>query len=75
MSFDTDPTFAVVDRQVVLEDWPYFASAEGRTYDVSDDGRRFLVLKVLEGIGGGARPEITVVLNWFTTLRQQMGGN
>jgi len=75
VSFDTDPTFEVRNRQVVLEDWPYSASAEGRSYDVSDDGRRFLVLKLLEGIGEGARPEITVHLNWFTTLRQQMGGN
>jgi hypothetical protein len=46
---------------------------EGRTYDVSNDGRRFLVLKSREGIEEGARPEITVVLNWFTELRERMG--
>jgi hypothetical protein len=46
---------------------------DGRTYDVSPDGRRFLAVKTLDAAGGGAVPEITVVLNWFEEIRQRMG--
>jgi eukaryotic-like serine/threonine-protein kinase len=38
-----------------------------RTYDVSPDGRRFLMLK---GNGARAAPELVVVLNWFEELRR-----
>jgi hypothetical protein len=43
------------------------AQGGGRTYDVTADGRRFLMLK-----GGAARaaPELVVVLNWFEELRR-----
>ena len=43
----------------------------GRTYDVSPDGRRFLMIK--QGDGGGqtsAPPQIVVVQNWFEELRR-----
>jgi serine/threonine-protein kinase len=63
----TGRTFGFRGREVVME-WPYFASAVGRTYDVSPDGR-FLAVKALEA----ASPEITVVLNWFEELRQRTG--
>jgi serine/threonine-protein kinase len=57
-------------RQVVME-WPYYAASEGRTFDVSADGR-FLAVKEPEATTVGS-PEIHVVLNWFEELRQRMG--
>jgi len=46
---------------------------EGRTYDVSPDGRRFLMIKEA---GGSDQPAIStsliVVQNWFTELQQRV---
>ena len=44
---------------------------QGRTYDVSPDGQRFLMIKA----GGGsdqaaAPPSIIVVQNWFEELKR-----
>jgi serine/threonine-protein kinase len=47
------------------------ASTTGRTYDVSPDGRRFLMIK--QGDGGdqtSAPPQIVVVQNWFEELKR-----
>ena len=75
VSLDTaeaDGPFTFRDREVVLE-WPYLTGGEGRNYDVSLDGQRFLVVKAAEGGGGeGPAPQITVVLNWFEELRGRM---
>jgi len=43
----------------------------GRTYDVSPDGRRFVMIKTGGGTEGTAAPaSITVVLNWFEELKR-----
>jgi len=65
-----DPTFAP-GRAVILFRGPYAgggAAGGGRTYDVSPDGRRFLMIKV----GSADRPPapLVVVLNWFDELRR-----
>jgi len=44
--------------------------ARGHRYDVTPDGQRFLVVKVLER----SKSVIRVVDNWFTELRQLEGG-
>ena len=76
VSIDTvEPGEAFVfrDREVVME-WPYSVRGQGRNYDISLDGQRFLALKA-EGTGTeqGGSVEINVVLNWFTELRERMG--
>ena len=43
----------------------------GKDYDVSADGKRFLILKPKEGDSGAP---ITVVLNWFDELRRKVPG-
>ncbi len=51
-----------------------YAEAQGyeRPYDVSPDGRRFLMIKELAG-GQDAKPAgLVVVLNWFDELRQRL---
>ena len=44
-------------------------SASGRTYDVSPDERRFLVIKT-PGTDGGAAPAFIVVQHWDEELRR-----
>ena len=50
----------------------YFAETAfiGRTYDVSPDGQRFLMIK--DDAGDGVRPTIVVVQNWLNQLRARV---
>ena len=50
----------------------YFAETAfiGRTYDVSPDGQRFLMIK--DDAGDGARPAIVVVQNWLDQLKARV---
>jgi hypothetical protein len=41
----------------------------GRTYDVSLDGRRFLMIKAQSAANAAAR-SVVVVLNWFEELKR-----
>ncbi len=54
---------------VALLQGRYFTGSQGRTYDVSPDGRRFLMVKEA-GADSDARPQIIVVQNWFEELRR-----
>jgi serine/threonine-protein kinase len=54
----------------VLEDASYSGGGGrggGRTYDVSPDGQRFLMVK---SSGAISAPELVVVMNWFEELRR-----
>lgn len=47
------------------------AAATGRTYDVSPDGRRFLMIKFAAGSEQTAAPtKLVVVLNWAEELKR-----
>jgi serine/threonine-protein kinase len=46
------------------------AGTAGRTYDVSPDGRRFLMLKASGTDAGAAPPAIVVVQNWDEELKR-----
>ena len=46
--------------------------AAGRTYDISPDGRRFLMVKTRDNMM--LRPSITVVSHWFDELRARVPG-
>jgi serine/threonine-protein kinase len=50
----------------------YFAETAfiGRTYDVSPDGQRFLMIK--DDAGDGVRPAIVVVQNWLEQLKARV---
>ena len=45
------------------------ASGTGRTYDVSHDGRRFLMIKAGPATATTVSP-VVVVLNWFEELKR-----
>ena len=52
-------------------DWPYFLGATGRTYDVSLDGQRFLVIAQAQRTTYGDG-QLIVVENWFEDLKQRV---
>ena len=55
-----------------LFEWPYYVGINsGRSYDVSADGQRFLMIKSGPGSEDTeARPSLVVVQNWFDELRR-----
>ena len=57
-----------------LLEWPYFGGTEGRAYDASFDGERFLTVVPIEAVEDAPPPQINVVLNWFEELNQQVPG-
>jgi Tol biopolymer transport system component len=62
-------------NQTRLFEGPYslYANASGRTYDVSPDGQRFLMIKVGARSDGTSAPtNIMVVLNWFEELKARV---
>jgi serine/threonine-protein kinase len=63
-------TFAAGNPQVVFEgQYGPPLQRNGRTYDVSPDGQRFLMIK--EGAAGETSvPQLVVVLNWFEELKR-----
>jgi hypothetical protein len=68
----TTPTFSP-GNPTKLFDGRYFAGPIGRTYDVSLDGQRFLMIK--DNAGGdqtSAPASIVVVLNWTEELKQRV---
>ncbi len=67
----TDPTFQHQSPQKVLE-WPYDWGNEGRSYDVSMDGQRFLTVKPGEADEDASPPQINIVLNWFEELKERV---
>ena len=69
VSTETEPPFG---NPEVLFAGPYLSAggAGGHTYDVSPDGDRFLMLKVIGEEDGMAEPHINVVLNWFEELER-----
>ena len=68
----TSPTFSA-GNPTRLFDGRWWVGQTGRTYDVSADGQRFLMIKDTEsGEQAAASPAITVVLNWRDELKQRL---
>ena len=64
----TEPSFAPGNAEVVFEGGYYARSSPiGRTYDISPDGERFLMIK--ESAGGDST-EFVVIINWFEELKR-----
>ena len=63
------PTF-VAGSPVVVFDGPYVAPLAGRSYDVSSDGQRFLMIKENESSGKASPPQLIVVQNWTEELKR-----
>jgi hypothetical protein len=69
----TSPTF-VAGNPVKLFDWPTIGiPGLARTYDISAEGRRFLMIKEPSGDGRDTPPPtISVVLNWLSELKDKL---
>ena len=65
---DTAAGFRATVPRTILER-SYFEPIGGRSYDVSPDGRRFLMIKAAGG-PAGARAQVVVVLNWSEELKR-----
>ena len=69
----TKPSFSA-DNPTKLFDGPWYAGQPGRIYDVSRDGRRFLMIKAATSGQGAPAPAtpLNVVLNWTEELKQRL---
>jgi hypothetical protein len=63
----TKPTFSIRSPTKLLDKVPVITP--GRSYDVSPDGKRFLILKDAPGASQSIR-QLEVVLNWTEDLRR-----
>ena len=75
VAVQTMPTFSAGNPARVF-DQPYLTPNNGRTYDVSPDGQRFLMIK---GDRNAVSPQaptpasnMVVVMNWFEELKQRV---
>jgi len=67
---ELQPTFSPGAPTRIL-DARYILSGPGRSYDVSPDGQRFLMLRGSDSSGDASTPSsIVVVQNWFEELRR-----
>ena len=73
VSVRIDPSLDFGNPEVIFEEsYPEFPGADGRNYDVSLNGERFLMLRETEETGVQA---IHVVLNWFDELKRLVPTN
>ena len=61
-------SFSAGNPQMVFQG-QYLTPNNGPTYDVSPDGKCFLLIKSAQRVGAStAPPQLVVVLNWFEEL-------
>jgi eukaryotic-like serine/threonine-protein kinase len=79
VSVQTTPAFSA-SNPARLFNTRYFSgfggggqTVAGRTYDISPDGKRFLMIKDNIPAGQAAPASIVVVLNWFEELKGKVG--
>ena len=78
VSVTTQPTLKV-GTPVQLFEGPHYRSQTGSLrpyYDVTADGRRFLLMSASSvGTASGTRPRMVVVQNWFEELKRLVPTN
>jgi len=71
VSVETDPAFAPGNPKLLFERQYYLEAGGARSYDVSPDGQRFLMIKEGDGAEDQRnRTELIVVENWFEELKR-----
>jgi serine/threonine-protein kinase len=68
---ETEPTFSPGPTSVLFSATEYRASGGHRGYDVTADGERFIMIRMIRPLGGG-QTELILVLNWFEELRARV---
>jgi serine/threonine-protein kinase len=61
---------ATTPTMLVKEGYATLGGNTGRTYDVSSDGQRFLMIRNAGADQTGAAPKVIVVQHWFTELKR-----
>jgi len=69
VAVDTEPTFSKTGLAKELFRGPYFSEI-GHMWDISPDGKRFLMLKEAGSAAGPGK--INVVLNWPEEFKQRV---
>jgi serine/threonine-protein kinase len=69
VAIETNAGFNHGKPRPVLDLAPYVVTGVGRQFDISRDGKRFLMLKA-----AGGDSSIIIVSNWFEEVRAKMGG-
>jgi hypothetical protein len=64
------PGFSVGQPKVLFSASPFVIGNNAGVYDVSPDGRRFVMIRPATGAG---ESELVVVQNWFEELRGRVG--
>ena len=74
VTVETEPTFSVGIPEIRVDGDYVYAAGQGRNWDISPDGQRFLMLKLADqsGTEDTTPPQITVVLNWFEELTERV---
>ena len=65
----TEQEFSYGSPALLIRGAFYFQS-RGRTYDVSPDGKRFLMIKASATTEEGSQPNVVMVENWFEELKR-----
>ena len=69
----TNGTFTFGNPSKLFDGRPYFTAPRDRTYDVSPDGQKFLLIKAVQTAEANSMPPQSVlILNWFTELQQRV---
>ena len=69
---DTESTFRPGNPLVLFDALNLATQGGGRAFDIAPDGQRFLMIKTGSATSGDARPQISVVLNWFEELTERV---
>ncbi len=69
VAVDLDPRFSAGVPAKIVAAAPYYSSGPYRSYDVSADGKRFLMIKA-DAASQSASASIAVVQNWFVDLKR-----
>ena len=76
VAVQTSPAFSSGTPVRLFDTRPYYSLGVSRSYDVSADGEKFLMIKSVAATGDrGSTPTsmaMTVVLNWFEELRARV---
>ncbi len=71
VTVETNPSFTAGNSDVLFEGDYY--SGFGRTYDISSDGQRFLMIKAgSQADGTAVERQLVIVLNWFSELQARV---
>ena len=66
-------TFTYGRQQELFDTRAYYIGGNGgRTFDITPDGKRLLMVKTVGGGGIADRPSIVVVSHWFDEVKARM---